>query len=169
MPEVYVGAGSNVEPRRNLAAGLVALAEHYGILRLSPVYQNQPVGFEGEDFLNLVVAFQTDDPVEAVSATLAAIEADNGRTRAEARMSPRTLDLDLLLYGDLVTTDGEGVQLPREEITRYPFVLKPLADLAGAHTHPRLGRSFRRLWEEFDDGGHELVQVEVDFAAELMP
>jgi 2-amino-4-hydroxy-6-hydroxymethyldihydropteridine diphosphokinase len=116
-----------------------------------------------------VVAFQTDDPVEAVSATLAAIEADNGRTRAEARLSPRTLDLDLLLYGDLVTTDGEDMQLPREEITRHSFVLKPLADLAGERSHPRLGRSFRQLWEEFDDGDHELVQVTVDFATEGMP
>lgn len=166
MPEVFVGAGSNVEPRRHLAAGLVALAAHFGILRLSPVYRNRPVGFDGDDFLNMVVSFDTDEPVAAVAETLAAIEAANGRTRAEARMAPRTLDLDLLLYGDLVA-EADGLQLPRAEITRYPFVLKPLADLAGERLHPSLGRSFATLWEEFDDTRHPLHRVDADFAAEV--
>lgn len=167
MPEVYVGAGSNVAPQRHLAAGLVALAEHYGVLRLSPVYRNSPVGFEGEDFLNMVIAFETDEPVEAVGATLAAIEAANGRTRTEAKFSPRTLDLDLLLYGDLVI-DADGLQLPRDEITRYSFVLKPLADLAGERLHPVLGRSFGELWAEFDESRHPLEQVAADFTAERL-
>jgi 2-amino-4-hydroxy-6-hydroxymethyldihydropteridine diphosphokinase len=116
MPEVFVGAGSNVAPERHLAAGLLALAEHFGVLRLSPVYRNSPVGFEGEDFLNMVIGFETDEPVEAVAPTLSAIEAANGRTRTEAKFSPRTLDLDLLLYGDLVSRPEE-LQLPRDEIT----------------------------------------------------
>jgi 2-amino-4-hydroxy-6-hydroxymethyldihydropteridine diphosphokinase len=168
MPEVFVGAGSNIEPRRHLAAGLVALARHFGILRLSPVYRNSPVGFDGEDFLNMVVAFDTDETVGEVAARLAAIELAHGRTRTEARFSPRTLDLDLLLYGDLVTAAGD-VQLPRDEITRYPFVLKPLADLAGERLHPVLGRSFGELWEAFDAAGHPLVRVEADFTAEAAP
>jgi len=167
MPEVYVGAGSNVTPQRHLAAGLVALAGHYGVLRLSPVYRNSPVGFAGDDFLNMVIAFETDEPVEAVGATLAAIEAANGRTRTESKFSPRTLDLDLLLYGDLVI-DADGLQLPRDEITRYSFVLKPLADLAGERLHPVLGRSFGELWAEFDASRHPLEQVAADFTAERL-
>jgi 2-amino-4-hydroxy-6-hydroxymethyldihydropteridine diphosphokinase len=162
MPEVFVAAGSNVEPRRHLAAGLLALAERFGILRLSPVYRNPPVGFEGEDFLNMVVAFETGEEVAAVAATLAGIEAANGRGPADSGFSPRTLDLDLLLYGDLVTSDG-AVRLPRAGITRYPFVLKPLADLAGDQPHPVLGRSFGELWQAFDGPGHPLVRVEADF------
>jgi 2-amino-4-hydroxy-6-hydroxymethyldihydropteridine diphosphokinase len=165
MPEVFVGAGSNVEPRRHLAAGLLALAEHFGVLRLSPVYRNSPVGFDGADFLNMVVAFETDAPVEAVAATLSAIEAANGRTRTETKFSPRTLDLDLLLYGELVT-EAAGVQLPRDEITRYPFVLKPLADLAGERLHPVLKRSFADLWEAFDGPRHPLQREALDFTAE---
>jgi 2-amino-4-hydroxy-6-hydroxymethyldihydropteridine diphosphokinase len=165
MPEVYVGAGSNVAPQRHLAAGLVALAEHYGVLRLSPVYRNSPVGFEGDDFLNMVIAFDTEEPVEAVGATLSAIEAAHGRTRTESKFSPRTLDLDLLLYGDLVI-DADGLQLPRDEITRYSFVLKPLADLAGERLHPVLGRSFSQLWAEFDATRHPLEPVAADFTAE---
>lgn len=165
MPEVYIGAGSNVAPQRHLAAGLVALAEHFGILRLSPVYRNSPVGFDGDDFLNMVIAFDTEAPVEAVGTTLSAIEAANGRTRTESKFSPRTLDLDLLLYGDLVI-DVDGLQLPRDEITRYSFVLKPLADLAGERRHPVLGRSFDELWAEYDDTRHPLVQVAADFTEE---
>jgi 2-amino-4-hydroxy-6-hydroxymethyldihydropteridine diphosphokinase len=166
MPEVFVGAGSNMDPRRHLGAGLRALAAHYGLLRLSPVYRNRAVGFAGEDFLNLVIGFDTDDPVEDVAAALAAIEAANGRTRREEKFAPRTLDLDLLLYGDLVT-DAGGVQLPRDEITRYPFVLRPLADLAGERLHPVLGRSFAELWENYAGDAHPMTRVEGDFAVEV--
>ncbi|MFU8896715.1 MAG: 2-amino-4-hydroxy-6-hydroxymethyldihydropteridine diphosphokinase [Gammaproteobacteria bacterium] len=166
MPEVFVGAGSNVEPRRHLGAAFRALAEQFGLLRLSPVYRNRPVGFEGEDFLNLVISFDTDRPVGEVAATLAAIEAANGRTRGEAKFAARTLDLDMLLYGDLVG-DADGVQLPRDEITRYPFVLKPLADLAGERLHPVLGQSFVELWNNFEGASHPLILVDGDFAAEV--
>lgn len=165
MPEVFIGAGSNVEPRRHLGAGLRALAERFGLLRLSPVYRNSPVGFEGDDFLNLVIAFETDEPVEEVASALAAIEDAHGRSRQGVKFAPRTLDLDLLLYGDLVT-DGEAFQLPRDEITEYAFVLKPLADLAGEALHPVLGRSYAELWENFDGARHPLTRVEGDFAAE---
>lgn len=161
MPEVFVGIGSNVAPDRHLAAGLRALASRFGVLRLSPVYRNSAVGFEGEDFLNMVVAFDTEDPVEEVAAALAGIESANGRTRTEARYSARTLDLDLLLYGDLVIQTGD-LQLPREEVTHHAFVLKPLADLAGELVHPVLGLSYAELWNQFDAARHPLQRVHPD-------
>jgi 2-amino-4-hydroxy-6-hydroxymethyldihydropteridine diphosphokinase len=166
MPEVFIGVGSNVEPRRHLGAGLRALAERFGLLRLSPVYRNSAVGFEGDDFLNMVIAFESDEPVGEVAAALAEIEAANGRHRGEAKFAPRTLDLDLLLYGDLVG-EVDGIRLPRDEITRYAFVLKPLADLVGERRHPELGRSYAELWDDFDGERHPLQRVEGDFAAEV--
>lgn len=161
MPEVFVGAGSNIEPARHLRAALVALADRYGVLRLSPLYRNPSVGFHGEDFLNMVIGFDTDESVESVASCLAAIETANGRARSEARFAPRTLDLDLLLYGDL-QDDAGGVTLPRDEILRYAFVLKPLSDLAPDHRHPVTGARFADLWAQFDGGAHPLERVEID-------
>ena len=95
---------------------------------------------------------------QEVEAALESIEADSGRERGDEKFGPRTLDLDLLLYGDEVI-DGEGRKVPREEITRYAFVLKPLADLAGDKLHPVSGRSFSLLWQEFDQDRHPLEAV----------
>lgn len=159
MPEIYVAIGSNVEPERHLRSALVALATNFGVLRLSPVYRNRPVGFDGDDFLNMVAAFQTDKDVEDVLNTLEIIESESGRKRGDERFGPRTLDLDLLLYGNDVTSDGKR-QVPREEITRYAFVLKPLADLAGEKTHPVTGLSFSQIWEEFDKEQHPMETVD---------
>ena len=165
MAEVFIGAGSNVDAVRHLRAGLVALAERYGLLKVSPVYRNSAVGFTGDDFLNLVIGFETDEPVGEVARYLGEVEAANGRTRTEEKFSPRTLDLDLLLYGGLVG-EFDGVELPRSEITRYAFVLKPLADLVPEARHPVEGATYADMWAGFDVSRHPLEQVVVDFTEE---
>ena len=159
MTDVYVGVGSNVEPRVHLRAAAAGLAERYGLLRLSPVYRNSAVGFEGDDFYNLVIAFETDDPVADVVATLEAIENANGRHRGEEKFAARTLDLDLLLFGDAVGDLG-GTQIPRDEITRYDFVLKPLLDLSPELTNPATGQSLAEVWAGFEDGAERLTMIE---------
>jgi 2-amino-4-hydroxy-6-hydroxymethyldihydropteridine diphosphokinase len=143
-----------VDPERHLRDALIALADRYGVLRLSPLYENRPVGFDGDDFLNLVIAFDTDDDIAAVNASLAEIEAASGRSRESGKFSPRTLDLDLLLYGDLA--DPEGAGIPRDEILEYAFVLKPLAELCPDGEHPVAKRSFADLWSAFDKTGVDL-------------
>ena len=145
MPEVYVSVGSNVEPERHLRAAAVALADCYGLLRLSPVYRNRAVGFDGDDFYNAVIAFEADAPVAEVVAELDRIEAANGRRRGEEKFAPRTLDLDLLLYGDAVIEEG-ALRVPRAEITRYDFVLRPLLDLEPALAHPATGQPLADAW-----------------------
>lgn len=160
MPRIYVGMGSNVEPEDHVARALEALEETFGPLEVSSIYQTPALGFEGDDFLNLVVAFSSELPVSAVVAQLRRIEAEHGRRRGDLRYGPRTLDLDLLLYGDQILEEG-GISVPRDEIERHAFVLCPLAELAGARRHPRLGRSFMELWDEMRDGTEPLTRVDL--------
>ena len=94
MTEVFVGIGSNVEPEKHVRQAVQLMGERFGRLKLSPVYRNKAVGFEGDDFLNLVVAFDTALDVQELNAALDVIERDCGRERGAARFSPRTLDLD---------------------------------------------------------------------------
>ena len=158
MPRVFVSIGSNIEREANIRAAVQGLRDRYGGIVLSPVYESEAVGFAGEDFYNLVAAFDSDAPVEAVAAHLRRLEEQRGRRRQGPRFGPRTLDVDLLLYGDLVR-EAPAPRLPREEITRYAFVLRPLADIAGAMRHPVDGRSFVTLWQELDLGEQRLKPV----------
>ncbi|MCG8436138.1 MAG: 2-amino-4-hydroxy-6-hydroxymethyldihydropteridine diphosphokinase [Gammaproteobacteria bacterium] len=167
MNTVYISIGSNVDPDHHITRGIGLLKERFGELALSPVYRSTPVGFDGADFLNLVAGFTTGEDAPAVINALSAIEAECGRTRDTPRFGPRTLDLDLLLFGNS-TLQCNGKTLPRKEILEYAFVLKPLADLAGANRHPESGRTFAELWRDFNDprqklelydGGGELGNV----------
>jgi len=162
MTEVYIGVGSNVEPLVHLRTAAAGLADSYGLLRLSPVYRNSAVGFEGDDFYNLVIAFETDEPLADVVATLEAIENANGRHRGEEKFAARTLDLDLLLFGDAV---GEfaGTQVPRDEITRYDFVLKPLLDLSPELANPATGQALAEVWDGFEQGDERLTRVDFEW------
>jgi 2-amino-4-hydroxy-6-hydroxymethyldihydropteridine diphosphokinase len=161
MTEVYVGAGSNIEPEQHLRAAVVSLAATFGVLRLSPVYRSAPVGVAGDDFLNMVIGFDSDMAMADVVGELADIEARHGRDRSsERRYGPRTLDLDLLLFGDRVATEG-GVSVPRDDILEHAFVLRPLADLAADRRHPGVGRTIGELWAGFDAGGQTLEPIEL--------
>lgn len=146
---VYIGLGSNRERERHIRAGLDALSERYGPLRISTVYRSRAVGFDGTDFLNLVVGFQTVDDVTTLSRFLKDVEFANGREPDAPKFSPRALDLDLLTHGDRVGTVN-GVVLPRGEILDNAFVLRPLAELAPDDRHPVDGRTYRELWAAYD-------------------
>lgn len=157
MAQVYVGVGSNIDPQYHIVSALDHLARRFGRLQISPVYKTPAQGFEGDDFHNLVVGLETGlDPIQ-IYVTLRAIEAKQERIRTEDQFISRTLDLDQLLYDDLVFTSSK-VSLPDEDILRYPFVLKPLADIAGEVRHPIVRRSFATLWTEFERENEIIMQ-----------
>jgi 2-amino-4-hydroxy-6-hydroxymethyldihydropteridine diphosphokinase len=158
MAQVYVSIGSNIERERNIDGALRALAAAYGKLQQSSVYESAAVGFDSAPFYNLVVGFQTDDSPLAVQETLHRIEDSQGRLRTDA-LAARTLDLDLLLYDDLVIQSGKLV-LPRNDIDRYAFVLGPLAEIAGERCHPVTGICYRDMWSSFDAAGQELQRID---------
>jgi len=149
MPKGYISIGSNIDKDKNILASLQALEHHFGELTVSSIYESESVGFTGDTFYNLVVGFNSELGVKEVAKQLRQIELDNGRTRNSQKFSPRTLDLDLILYDDLIINDGR-LQIPRDEIERYAFVLEPLAEIAPALKHPITHITYAELWEKFD-------------------
>ena len=164
MARVYVSIGSNIEREPNIRAAVQALRDRFGALTLSRVYENRPIGFDGENFYNLVVAFDTDKPPETVTAILHDIERQRGRERGPARFTSRTIDLDLLLYNDLIREQGT-LRLPRREIDEYACVLRPLAELAPETRHPRSGETFAVLWTRFDKAAQPLTPIALELSS----
>jgi 2-amino-4-hydroxy-6-hydroxymethyldihydropteridine diphosphokinase len=147
--DVYISAGSNVEPEKNLRLACKELEGTFGPLSRSSVYRTKAIGFDGDDFLNMVICFSTRDGLDRIVAELERIELLSGRKQAASAFSPRTLDLDLLLYGEHVLDDPR-LSLPRTDITKYAFVLGPMAELAPDLRHPGSGKTMRDLWAAFD-------------------
>lgn len=149
MTKGYISIGSNINKDEHIPASLRALEQTFGELTVSSIYESEPVGFTGDVFYNLVVGFDSDLEVKAVAKLLRQIELDNGRTRDSRKFAARTLDLDLILYGDLIINDGR-LQIPRDEIEHYAFVLEPLAEVAPDLKHPISHISYAELWDKFD-------------------
>ena len=160
MTGVYVAAGSNVRPREHLRLVIQELGRSFPGMRTSPAYQNAAVGFEGEDFINLAVGFDTDRSLSQVIEELRRIETLCGRTRDAPKWAPRSMDLDILLFGDRVATLPEAT-LPRPDLLERPYMLGPLADIAPDLRHPVLHRRIGDLWAEFDCREHVLRRVDL--------
>ena len=158
MPEVYVAAGSNVGPERHMSQAVAELERAFPGVRFSSWYRNRALGFEGEDFINLVAGFTTTLPVRAVLERLHAIEARCGRLREAPRWAPRSMDLDVLLYGDLVCEEP-GLKLPRPDLVKRAYMLGPLAELAPEVMHPTARLSVGELWRRFDRDAHPLERL----------
>ncbi|MCD2449786.1 2-amino-4-hydroxy-6-hydroxymethyldihydropteridine diphosphokinase [Methylicorpusculum oleiharenae] len=149
MALCFISIGSNIDKDINIPSSLHALKQLFGELLISSVYQSKAVGFEGEDFYNLIVGFNTNLDVNSVAQRLREIELNHGRCRDSKKFSARTLDLDLVLYDDLILNDGR-LQIPRAEIEDYAFVLEPLAEIAPDLRHPISHRTYAEIWDSFD-------------------
>jgi 2-amino-4-hydroxy-6-hydroxymethyldihydropteridine diphosphokinase len=158
MPQVYIAAGSNIEPERHLAMAVAELERQFPGVRCSPWYRNRAVGFEGEDFINFVAGFTTALPVGEVLQRLHAIEEHCGRPREAPRWAPRSMDLDVLLYDDLICQEPH-LKLPRPDLLKRAYMLGPLAALAPDLIHPTEKQTIGELWSRFDRAAHPLVPV----------
>lgn len=166
MTRVYLGLGSNVRPVENLRLAVRELQRQFGEIAVSPVYRSTALGFDGDDFLNAVAAVDTDLPPDEVLRVIEGIHVCAGRQRDARKLISRTLDIDLLLYDELVL-DRPGMTLPRSDVLRYSFVLRPLAELAPGVKHPVTGRTFVEHWHRLqagqgEDGAREHPLEETD-------
>ncbi|WP_444914873.1 2-amino-4-hydroxy-6-hydroxymethyldihydropteridine diphosphokinase [Microbulbifer sp. TRSA007] len=159
MAQVYLSLGSNINRAQYIRAALDALAGRFGELQVSRVFESEAVGFQGDNFYNLVVGLETDLPVGQLALCLRGIEDANGRLRSGPKFSARTLDIDILTYDHLIGT-VDGVKLPRGEIVKNAFVLQPLAEIAPEVLHPVEQKTYRQLWNEYDQDSQKLWPVE---------
>lgn len=160
MARIYISIGSNIEAEKHIRIAIAALREHYGELILSSIYESEAVGFDGDNFLNMVVGLDTSEDIKTVARVLHDIEDRHGRIRSGPRFSARTIDLDLLLYDDVIYHE-HGLQIPRDEITKNAFVLWPLAEIAPDTKHPQLKQSMEELWQYYDKDSQKLWTVEL--------
>ncbi|GLQ91906.1 2-amino-4-hydroxy-6-hydroxymethyldihydropteridine diphosphokinase [Dyella acidisoli] len=156
MARVYLSLGSNQEPHRYLRAALNELRAHFGDIDVSPAYRSAAVGFDGADFINLAVGLDTELSPNELNDWLHALEDRHGRRRDVPRYADRTLDVDIVLYDDLVTQGPGHLDIPRKEL-KHAFVLKPIADIAPEMRHPVNGRTMAELWAAFPVESEPLI------------
>ncbi len=160
MAKVYVSIGSNIDKHQNIQGALIELAKQFGELTLSNIYESEAVGFDGDNFFNLVACFETQLTVGELSRALKAMEDHFGRERNSPKFSGRTLDIDILTY-DQQVGEIDGVLLPRAEIIENAFVLLPLSEIAADEIHPELQVSYARLWFFYEKDKQKLWRVEL--------
>lgn len=160
MPVITLSIGSNIDPVPNISRAVAALRHLFPGLRCSTVYESEAVGFEGDNFLNLAALAETDKSLDEIVTTLKQLEDSLGRDRDTPKFSGRSIDVDILTYGD---NDGAaaGQELPREEITRNAYVLRPLAELIPDETHPPTGKTYAQLWAGYDKSRQRLWPVQI--------
>ena len=159
MALIYLSLGSNVEAQRNIEAAMDALADTFGELIVSSVYESEAVGFEGDSFYNLVVGIHSAHSIGELSKILKAVEDVQGRDRTAPKFGARSLDIDILTVDDRVGVI-DGVSIPRDEILKNAFVLQPLAEIAATAVHPQVGTSYLQLWQDFDKDKQKLWPID---------
>ena len=162
MSLVYLSLGSNIEREHHIGQALDALADCFGALEISTVYESVAVGFEGDSFYNLVVGINTDLAVSEITKILKHIEDCNGRDRSAPKFGPRSLDIDILTVDDLVG-EVDGIRLPRNEVLKNAFVLQPLAELAPQMLHPETHQTMAEHWLAFDKQSQKLWPVDFNW------
>lgn len=153
MKKVFLGLGSNLGDREsNLGDAVKKIGEHIGkVLSSSSVYETAPWGFEAEiDFFNMVVCVETKHSPSELLTEINAIESMMGRKRNQDRYSSRVIDIDILLYDDLIIEE-KGLKIPHRLMHERKFVLVPLSELAPDLIHPVFGKSISILLEKCRD------------------
>ena len=147
MSILHLNIGSNQDRRKNIRSALDQLDIFFEKIKVSSLYESPSEGFEGKDFYNVGVNVETNKNASEVLDILHKIEDSLGRNRVLPKFSSRIIDLDLVIYDDMI---DEKINVPRKDILKYAFVLAPLLELNPDGIHPEKGVSYLNLWEEFE-------------------
>jgi 2-amino-4-hydroxy-6-hydroxymethyldihydropteridine diphosphokinase len=160
MAKIHINIGSNQNREANIADAMDYFRLNFTIIKISDIFESPAEGFDGDDFYNVGVNASTQLSIEDVNAVLKNIEKTFGRDRTQPKFSSRLIDLDLVIYDDVVDADAN---LPRDDILKYSFVLAPLAQLSGDEIHPLTNRTYQQLWQSFQtDNQFELSQYNIE-------
>ena len=162
MTHIVLSLGSNLNRESNIRTAVTKIQNEFGELEISPVYETEAVGFEGPAFLNLVVGLHSESELLSIRNSLRNFEYESGRVRGKKSFDNRVLDIDVILFGEQSLL-GDGLNIPRDEIEKYAYVLKPLSDLYPSLKHPVLGESYKEMWNNFPGSEQQLRWVEFDF------
>jgi len=147
MITVYVGIGSNIARHKHVEAAIGELRALDDELRISTIYECEAVGFESQPFYNLVVEMKTRLDLTEFSRQLRDIEFKWGRVVDAGKLEPRTVDLDIILFGEQISQ--QTPELPRSDIFKYAFVLQPLLELCPQLVVPNDGRTIEQIAQQF--------------------
>jgi 2-amino-4-hydroxy-6-hydroxymethyldihydropteridine diphosphokinase len=148
MSLLHLNIGSNQDRRKNIRLALDQLQPFFTKITISSIFESPSEGFEGSDFYNVGVNVETHKNASEVINFLHQIEDSLGRNRELPKFSSRIIDLDLVLYDDLI---DDKLNIPRKDILKYAFVLAPLFELNPEGVHPVKKVLYSSLWEEFPD------------------
>ncbi len=165
MTTLALSLGSNINAANNIRQAVTALQQHFGTISCSSVYESEAVGFAGYNFLNLVVIIETNEALPGIILTIKNLEDCQGRVRTDPKFSARTLDIDILTFGN-AKGQVAGIELPRPEITENAFVLCPLAELAASAMDPVSGKTYGELWQAYQED-QKLWRIDFDWCGVL--
>ena len=156
----YWNLGSNIDPEQHIEFAVRKFQQEFNDIETSKLYQSTAVGFQGNDFLNLALAVKTNRPLQDLLEYADNLEQAAGRVRvSRGSFDSRTLDVDLLMYGDLKGKHC-GKRWPAQDIEKEAHVLKPMVDIAATVRHPVSGRRFQSIWREYNQENVSLIEVE---------
>ncbi len=160
MASIHINIGSNENREANITTAIDMLRFNFSNIALSDIYESPAQGFAGDDFYNVGVNATTSLSIHDTSSVLKNIEDKIGRDRKQPKFSSRTIDLDLVLYDDVIDASAN---LPRDDVLKYAFVLAPLAQLNAELVHPVEKQSYQSLWQSFQmNKDYQLSQYNVD-------
>ena len=159
MRTVALSIGSNITPEPQLREALDALEARYGHLRTSSVFESESVGFDGANFLNMVALIETDEALPTLAQFLKDYEDQHGRQRTRPKFSGRTVDIDILTFGEAWGVT-ESISLPRAEIVDNAYVLWPLSQVCFEDVHPMTGQTYGALWANYDKQRQKLWTID---------